>query len=43
MNQHFPFQGPQKYTQIWIDFWYENEKSGKPFPVQYVSLNLESS
>jgi hypothetical protein len=25
--QHFAFQRPPKYTQIW-DFWYENTSSG---------------
>jgi hypothetical protein len=28
--QHLPLQDPQKITQIWIWFWFENIASGKP-------------
>jgi hypothetical protein len=29
MRKHFPFQGPPKFTQIWI-FGFENKPSGNP-------------
>jgi hypothetical protein len=28
-NQHLPFKGPPKFTQIW-DFWFEKKPSGNP-------------